>query len=353
MWPEPIYKKMKTVKEYFDSGECLIIAEVAQAHDGSLGLAYSFIDAAAKAGVDAVKFQTHIAEAESTLSEPWRVKFSFQDKTRFDYWKRMEFTEQEWAGLKSHAEEKGLIFLSSPFSNEAVDMLDRLEIQAWKIASGEITNTPMLEKIFKTKKPVLVSSGMSQLRELDLLVRELKSKSIPFAILQCTSSYPTPPEKVGLNVMQEFKERYNCPVGLSDHSGTIFPGLAGAALGMNVLEVHMTLSRDMFGPDVVASVTTDELSTLVKGVRFIEKMNANPLDKNEMAGEMQPLRNLFTKSIVAAIELEAGTEIIPEHLAFKKPGTGIPASEYLNLIGKKLNKKVPYNHFFNQGDFGE
>jgi N,N'-diacetyllegionaminate synthase len=138
---------------------------------------------------------------------------------------------------------------------------------------------------------------------------------------------------------------------LSDHSGTIFPGLAAAALGVNVLEVHIALSRDMFGPDVVASITTDELTMMVKGIRFIEKMRANPLDKNEMAAEMQPLRNLFTKSIVAATELQAGTEIVLEHLAFKKPGTGIPASEYLSLIGKKLNKRVPYNFFFSEGDF--
>ena len=342
---------MKTVEEHIKSGECLIIAEVAQAHDGSLGMAHAFIDAAAKCGAEAIKFQTHIADAESTIAEPWRVKFSFQNETRFDYWKRMEFTEPQWAGLKSHAEEKGLIFLSSPFSNEAVEMLQRIGVQAWKIASGEITNYPMLELIFKTKKPVLVSSGMSQLKELDHFVNNLKTKNIPFAVLQCTSSYPTPPEKVGLNVMIDFKERYSCPVGLSDHSGTIFPGLAGAALGMNILEVHLTLSRDMFGPDVIASVTSDELTTLIKGIRFIEKMKANPVDKNEMAEEMEPLRNLFTKSIVAAGEIKADTEITMEHLAFKKPGTGIPASEYLSLIGKKLNKKIAYNHFFSIEDF--
>jgi N,N'-diacetyllegionaminate synthase len=342
---------MKDIIDYLNGKECLIIAEVAQAHDGSLGMAHSFIDAAAHAGANAIKFQTHIADAESTLLEPWRVKFSRQDATRFDYWKRMEFTEPQWAGLKNHAEEKGLIFLSSPFSNEAVELLTRIDIDAWKIASGELGNYPMLEKIFQTNKPIIVSSGMSNLGELDELVGNIKSRNIPLAVLQCTSSYPTPPEKVGLNVMLEFKERYGCPAGLSDHSGTIFPGLAGAALGMNILEVHLALSKEMFGPDVIASVDSSELRILVDGIRFIEKMIRNPVTKNEMAGNMQPLRDLFTKSIVAASDIEQGTVLGMQHLAFKKPGTGLPASAYKKLIGKTLNKRVSYNHFFKEEDF--
>src|SRR5215471_8334229 len=125
--------------------QCLIVAEVAQAHDGSLGFAHAFIDAIAAAGADAVKFQTHIAAAESTPAEPWRVKFSRQDETRYDYWRRMEFTEAQWRGLKAHADERGLLFLSSPFSVEAVDLLARVGVAAWKIASGEVSTRPMFE----------------------------------------------------------------------------------------------------------------------------------------------------------------------------------------------------------------
>jgi len=342
---------MKTVTDFLNSNECLVIAEVAQAHDGSLGLAHSFIDAAAKAGADAIKFQTHIAEAESTALDTWRVKFSKEDATRFDYWKRMEFTEDQWIGLKEHAEEKGLIFLSSPFSNVAVEMLERLGMQAWKIASGELSNLPMIEKIIQTQKPVLMSSGMSEIEELDNLTALLGQNKIPFAVLQCTTEYPTKPENVGLNIMTEFRERYKCPVGLSDHSGTIFPGLAGAALGMNILEVHLSLSKDMFGPDVIASVDTNELKTLVEGIRFIEKMRANPIIKDSMAENMKSLRKLFTKSIVAGRDLASGTVLSMDDLAFKKPGTGLPAGGYKNIIGKKLNKDVLYNHFFVEDDF--
>src|SRR5215813_11074319 len=149
------------------SPRCLIVGEVAQAHDGSLGLAHAFIDAIAAAGADAVKFQTHIAAAESTPDEPWRVKFSPQDASRYEYWKRMEFTEEQWCGLKRHADEKGLLFLSSPFSLEAVDLLERVGVAAWKIASGEVGNAPMMDRIVGTKWPVLLSSGMSPLNELD------------------------------------------------------------------------------------------------------------------------------------------------------------------------------------------
>ncbi len=342
---------MNRIEQYFKDKKCLIIAEIAQAHDGSLGTAHAYIDAAAKAGADSIKFQTHIADAESTLADQWRVKFSYQDDTRFDYWKRMEFTAEQWAGLKKHADEKGIIFLSSPFSIEAVELLENIGMEAWKIASGEISNTPMLNRIMETGKPIIISSGMSDVEELDKLVAKIKAKNIPLGILQCTTAYPTQPEKVGMNVMQEFKKRYDCPTGLSDHSGTIFAGLAGAALGMDILELHITFSRQMFGPDVVASITTEELKWLVDGIRFIEKMNANPVVKDEAANDTKPMRKLFTKSIVANSDLEAGIVINESHLAYKKPGTGIPAEKYLDIIGKKLKHPVEYNHFFTEEDF--
>ena len=142
---------------------CLIIGEVAQAHDGSLGFAHAFIDAIANAGADAVKFQTHIAAAESTPAEPWRVKFSPQDQTRYDYWQRMEFSEAQWLGLKQHAEARGLLFLSSPFSVEAVELLSRVGVAAWKIASGEVSSRQMFERISATRLPVLLSTGMSEI----------------------------------------------------------------------------------------------------------------------------------------------------------------------------------------------
>jgi N-acetylneuraminate synthase len=303
-------------------------------------MAHAFIDAIANAGADAVKFQTHIAAAESTPGEPWRVKFSPQDATRYDYWKRMEFTEQQWLGLKRHADERGLLFLSSPFSSESVELLARIGVAAWKIASGEVSNTVMFEQLSTTGLPVLLSTGMSPLSEIDAAVGRVRSRKLPLAVLQCTSAYPCPPEKVGLNVIPLLRARYGCAVGLSDHSGTIYPGLAAAALGVEALEVHVTFSREMFGPDVPASVTTRELSQLVEGIRFIEKMRANPVDKNRLAEETAPLRKLFTKSVVASADLPAGTRLRQEHLTVKKPGTGIPAERIQEVIGRRLKHEV-------------
>jgi N-acetylneuraminate synthase len=324
----------------FSSDRCLIVGEVAQAHDGSLGLAHAFVDAIAAAGADAVKFQTHIAAAESTPAEPWRVRFSRQDATRYDYWRRMEFSEVQWRELRAHCDEKGLLFLSSPFSVEAVDLLGRVGVPAWKIASGEASDLPLVDAILDKGLPVLVSTGMSALAEIDAIVARVRARSVPLAVMQCSSSYPCPPERVGLNVLELFRERYGAPVGLSDHSGTIYPSLAAATLGAAVLEVHVTLSREMFGPDVPASVTTEDLHHLVEGVRFIEAMRTHPVDKDAAAEAMRPMRDLFTKSVVARRELAAGAEIGPEDLAAKKPGTGIPAAHLPELVGRRLRRSL-------------
>jgi N,N'-diacetyllegionaminate synthase len=328
---------------WFQDGTCPVIAEVAQNHDGSLGAAHAYIDAVARTGAAAIKFQTHIAAAESTPAEPWRVKFSLQDATRYDYWKRMEFTEDQWRGLAEHAARCGLLFLSSAFSPEAVDLLDRIGVPAWKVGAGEVMNLPMLERMAQTSKPILLSSGMSLWSELDAAVDTVRRAGAPVAVLQCTTSYPCPPEKIGLNVLAEIRRRYLCPTGLSDHSGTIYAGLAAAALGANLLEVHVTLSRECFGPDVPASVTTAELADLVRGVHFIEQALAHPVHKESMAAELADLRGIFGKSIVAARDLPASCRLTMNDLAAKKPGTGIPAARIRELLGRTLKHPVPEN----------
>jgi N,N'-diacetyllegionaminate synthase len=323
-----------------EPGRCFIIGEVGLAHDGSLGLAHAYIDEVARGGADAVKFQTHIAEAESTPAEPFRVKFSRQDATRYEYWKRMEFTEAQWQGLADHARDRGLVFLSSPFSREAVDLLGRVGMPMWKIASGEVSNLPLLDAIIATGRPILLSSGMSAIAEIDKAAERVRRAGLPLAVMQCTTAYPCPPERIGLNMLPFFRERYGCFVGLSDHSGTIYPAVAAATLGSDVIEVHVTMSRGMFGPDVPASVTMEELRQLVDGVRFVEKMRANPVDKDAIAGDMAPLRAIFTKSVVARTSLAAGTVLTGAHLAAKKPGTGIPAERVGDVIGRTLRRDI-------------
>jgi len=329
---------------------CLVIAEIGQAHDGSLGAAHAYIDAVAHTGADIIKFQTHIAEAESTPRERFRVAEFPQDHTRYDYWKRMEFSSEQWAGLALHARERGLIFISSPFSLEAVDLLERLDVPAWKIGSGELQNLPLLEKIARTGKPVLLSSGMSPWKELDEAVAYLRSSGASFAVMQCTTSYPCPPEKLGLNILAELRRRYNCPVGLSDHSGTIYGALAATALGADLIEVHTVFSRECFGPDVESSITTAELAQLVQGVRFIQTVLNHPISKDEEAANRSDMRTLFGKSLVAARDLPKGCRLAREDIDMKKPGDGIPAKRLYEIIGHVLLRAYVKNDAFKEKD---
>lgn len=315
---------------------CFIIAEIAQSHDGSLGMAHAYIDAVAKTGADAIKFQTHIAEAESSEYEKWRVKFSPQDTTRMDYWRRMEFTFEQWIGLKKHAEELNLIFLSSPFSYEAFDLLDQIGVNAWKVASGEVNNVPFLKKMAATKKPMLISSGMSELKELDIAVSTAKNFGAKYAVMQCTTEYPTSASRVGLNLIGDFKNRYNCPIGYSDHSGLVCTGIAAYTLGATILENHITMSREMFGPDVSSSLTTFEFKNLVDSVRFLEIANSNPVDKDVQSESLKNVKSIFSKSLFLKENLQRGAVILDKHLCMKKPGGGIHPNLIDQIIGKKM-----------------
>jgi N-acetylneuraminate synthase len=256
----------------------------------------------------------------------------------------MEFSEEQWMGLREHVAERGLLFVGSPFSMEALDLLVRQEADLIKIASGEVYNTQLLDAIAASNIPAVVSSGMSTLADLDRATRRLRKRDVPFTLLQCTSEYPCPAEHVGLNLIPEFKLRYRCPVGLSDHSGTVVPGVVAAYLGIDLLEIHVTMSREMFGPDVVASVTTDQLRDLVAAVRFAEALASNPVNKDTMATELGELRKIFGRSLVAARDLPCGTRLGRADLAARKPGGGLPADGLEAVLGRALVVDVAAGH---------
>lgn len=315
-----------------------IIAEVAQAHDGSLGILHSYIDAISKTGVDAIKFQTHIAEAESSEFEPFRKKFSYVDKSRYDYWKRMEFTIEEWRQIKQHCDAVGIEFLSSPFSNAAVDLLEEIGVAKYKVGSGEITNSLMIDKIVNTGKEIILSSGMSSYQELDKVFADLKAHTSRISILQCTTKYPTEGPDIGLNVLSELKQRYDVTVGLSDHSGRISPSIAAVAMGAKIIEVHAVFDKQMFGPDSSSSLTIDELKKMVSEIRFIEAGISSPINKYNN-NEFKELKSIFEKSLAVNKNLEKGSTIEFDDLEAKKPlGKGLPASDYRSVLGKKLTK---------------
>ena len=330
-----------------------IIAEIAQAHDGSLGIAHSYIDALAQTGVDAVKFQTHIAEAESSQYEPFRVKFSYEDESRYDYWKRMEFTKEQWQGLKQHCEEKNLEFISSPFSIAAVELLDDLGVKKFKIGSGEVTYLLMLEKIAKTGKDIILSSGMSSYEELDTAVNFIRPFGNAVSLLQCTTAYPTLAGQWGLALIPELKGRYELPVGFSDHSGDIHASIAATALGAEILEFHAVFDKRMFGPDAKASLEIDQITKLVHSCREIhtDLQTAHSKSGNEA---FSAVKKIFEKSLSLRCSKNKGEQIQFEDLETKKPaGYGIDAKRFREIIGKTLNSDKRKGEFLKEEDLNE
>jgi N,N'-diacetyllegionaminate synthase len=323
-----------------------IIAEIGSVHDGSFGNALKLIEAAAQAGADTVKFQTHIAEAESVVSAPAPAYFS--DEPRLAYFRRTAFSLEQWQRLAKHATDHGATFLSSPFSLEAVDLLEELGIAAYKIPSGEVSNVPLLARIAKTGKPVLLSSGMSGWDELDLAVATVQ-RSCVTTVMQCSSAYPCPPERVGLNVIRQMAQRYGLPVGYSDHTMGVAAPIAAAAMGATVIEKHFTFSRQMYGSDARHSMEPSEFKQMAEALREVWSMLDNPISKSDVEPYAE-MKRIFEKSIVAARSIDAGETITVGMLAFKKPGDGIPARDYERLLGRTVKRAMQPDHKLTEDD---
>jgi N-acetylneuraminate synthase len=323
----------------------LVIAEIGNNHDGSMGQARALIEAAAEAGADAVKFQTHIAEAEMLPSTPTPPHF---DEPRFLLTKRMELTEDQHRALQAHALDRGLAFFSSPFSVAAVELLERLDPPLYKIASGEVTNPPLLRAVAATGKPVLVSTGMSGLEEIERAVVLLREHGAPFALLQCTSTYPCPPEQVNLRAMEVLAERFDCVMGLSDHTPDIHTSIAAVARGAALVEKHFTLSKRLYGPDHHASLVPEELARLVDGVRQVEAALGTPDKVRDPA--LDPARATFEKSVVTAAALAEGATLDAGVLTTKRPGTGIPAARIDELLGRRTARALEPDHLLEEAD---
>lgn len=328
-----------------------VIAEVAQSHEGSLGNAFAFAEVARDCCADAIKFQTHIAAEESTPSEPWRIPFSRQDASRYDYWRRMEFTFEQWSALKAHCDELGILFLSSPFSLRACEWLEKLDVPAWKVASGEIHNPQLLEFMLCTGRPILLSTGLASPAEGVAAARSVADRGSEVALFHCTTQYPTPPASVGLNVLSDYLEELApIPVGLSDHSGSETAATIATYLGVSLLEVHLTLHPRAFGPDVSSSLTPEGLSRLVRSTRDAWEMRRNPVDKARQLGDLATVRATFTRSLFSVRAIEEGEEITPELIAYKKPAGGMRFEEMDRLVGRRVLRALPADHMFGDGD---
>lgn len=327
-----------------------IIAEIGSVHDGSFGNALKLIEAAAAAGANCVKFQTHIASAETLRDAPSPSYFS--SESRYDYFERTGFSAEQWSQIARKARDVGVAFVSSPFSNEAVDLLDQIGVDGFKIASGEVTNLPMLEKIASTGKPVLLSSGMSTWAELERAHEALKGAK-QLGVFQCTSAYPCPPELVGLNNLDEISRRFpGAGVGLSDHTLGFAAAISAAARGANIIEKHFTFSRLMYGSDAMNSMEPVEFKRFCEELREAWAIAASSVDKDEFASaQMGSMKHTFEKSIVAARPLAKGSVIGEDDLAYKKPGGGISASDWKDVLGKVLRHDLAPDSMLSWDDF--
>lgn len=307
-----------------------VVAEIGMTHDGSFGLAKKLTEAAINTGADVIKYQWHIANEETTRDAPSPPYF--KGESRYEYFTRTEFSVAQFKELVAICKNGGCIPCVSVFSIESVSRAVAAGFEVIKIPSGEVTNIPMLREVAKTGLPVLLSSGMSNWDELGAAVTALGNHS-NLCIMQCSSIYPTPAEKVGLNVLSEIKKRFGKMVGLSDHTLTCATAVAAVALGARVIEKHFTISKLLYGPDARFSLEPDDFRRLVDDVHYIAAALDADVDKDnlESYGEM---KQVFQKSIVARTVINKGDMLTMENIAFKKPGTGIPASAIDSIIGK-------------------
>ncbi|MFQ5712259.1 MAG: N-acetylneuraminate synthase [Candidatus Geothermarchaeales archaeon] len=311
-----------------------IVAEAGINHNGSIENAKRLIESAAECGADAVKFQTHLPEKEMLRQA---VTAEYVGEPLFDLLKRVELSKKDHIVLKNYAEKREIIFFSTPFSVEAVDLLEDLDVPAYKVGSGEIANPPLLERVAKTGKPVILSTGMSSMEEVEEAVEIVTKYNEQLVLLQCTSTYPCPYEDVNLNVMSTLR-KFGYPVGLSDHTQGIYVALAAVALGACYVEKHFTVDRGWPGPDQRASLEPSELRQLVEGARAIEKALGG-FEKRVLEGE-KSVRDMARESVVSVREIPKGSIITENMIWVKRPGTGIPAKYVGKVLGRRARRRI-------------
>ncbi|MCD6217202.1 N-acetylneuraminate synthase family protein [bacterium] len=317
-----------------------IIAEAGINHQGNVKIAESLVDIAAFAGADCVKFQKRNIKrllTQEGFDKPYENPNSF-GKTYGEHRMALELTEDEFRFLKKYSESKGLIFLASPWDEDSADFLDSLDIVAFKIASADINNFPFLEHVAKKGKPMIVSTGMSDISDVEKAYDLVKKFTEDIVILQCTSTYPSSFEDINLNVIKTYLEKFDCPIGYSGHERGIAIPIAAVALGARVVERHFTIDRTMKGGDHAASLEPGGLQKMIRDIRAAEASFGNS-EKTKMKSE-DPVAQKLKKSLTSAKPIMAGTKITAEHLTTKCPGIGIPPSELSELIGKVAKKNI-------------
>ena len=315
---------------------CFIIAEAGVNHNGSLGIAKKLIDSAVNAGADAVKFQTFKAE-ELTTSNADIAKYAKENIGKkikqIDLIKSLELKYNDFKALRKYCDKKKIIFLSTPHSFDAIDFLEKL-VPAYKFGSGDLTNIPSLRYAAKKRKPIILGTGMSTLKEVKQAVDVIKSQgNKKIVLLHCTTNYPCSLDEVNLNAMKTLKEKTGCLIGYSDHTkGRLVPIMA-VTMGACIIEKHFTLDKKMKGPDHKASMEPDELKQMIADIRDAERALGSP-DKKPTNSEKTTMK-LVRKSIVAKKDIKKGKIITKDMLLIKRPGTGLEPVYIDKIIGKK------------------
>ena len=316
----------------FNLPKRMIVADVGMVHDGSFGNACALVDMVVDAGANVVNFQTHFGSSETTLYAPQPQ--SLKGESQYRYFERTAFGDTQWTALKRRCDERGVVFLSSSFSEAAVDQLERIGAQIHKVPSGEVTNLFLLERLAATGKPIVLSSGMSSWIELDRAVDVLR-QSPRLIVLQCCSVVPCSDKQVGINVMMEMAARYGCEVGLSDCTHGIAAGVAAATLGATLIEKHATFSRALHGGSLGHSMEPAQLREYCENLESVWAMLDNSVDKDNLTACAE-LKSTFQKSLVSAHDLYRGLVLGREHLAAKRPGSGISTFEIDKVLGRRL-----------------
>lgn len=321
---------------------CFIIAEAGVNHNGAVDAARQLVDVAVAAGVDAVKFQTFAADR---LVTPTAVKASYQkettgsSETQLDMLRKLELSKEAHRELSEMCAARGILFLSTPFDEESADFLEGLGIAAFKVPSGELTNLPFLEHIGRKGKPVILSTGMATLKEVQAAVETvLQAGCMEVVLLHCVSCYPAAPKDVNLRAMETMARVFHRPVGYSDHTLGIEVSLAAVAMGACVIEKHFTLDRTLRGPDHRASLEPSELIALVKGIRTIEQAFGDGV--KVPVGAEREIADVARKSVVAATYIPAGTILTQELLVIRRPGTGLRPALRHSLIGRRTAQDI-------------
>lgn len=335
------------------SKEVKIIAECGLSHEGSLKKAKKFIKLVRENGADVVKFQTHIAEKESTYDEKFRVKMSNKYKNRFDYWQKTSFSKSQWRELIMYAKKQKIIFLSSVFSIEAVNLLYSLGQRVFKIGSGEFFSRNILDRIIKLNCSMIISTGMSSNIEIIDLVKYLKNKKAKFVLMQCTSSYPCDFSDVNLHMIDYFKKKHKCLIGYSDHSGKIIAPIIAITKKISFLECHVRVEENLDNPDSSSSITLKELHFLseFKKKFYESEKNSKIKDKDKIAKSLFRNRLLFRKSLSLKNNKKRGEIIKISDLTLKKPGNGLKLTEANKILGKKLKRDKSYLRLIKLSDF--